>query len=59
MCDEVPDCKGDVIFIQRKEYEYLKKRNRVLGALEAGGVDNWDWYSDSINKYYPEYFEDD
>ena len=22
----------------------------VLNALEAGGVDNWDWYGESINE---------
>lgn len=23
-----------------------------LNALEAGGVDNWEWYGDSINDYF-------
>lgn len=27
----------------------LVEAEAVLNALEAGGVDNWDWYGDSIN----------
>lgn len=28
----------------------LLKAEAVLNALEAGGVDNWDWYGKSINE---------
>ncbi|MFW9873276.1 MAG: hypothetical protein ACFFG0_09255 [Candidatus Thorarchaeota archaeon] len=48
----------DTVTISVKEYNYLWSRDRVLQALEAGGVDNWEWYSDSINKWYPEYFDE-
>lgn len=41
------------------ELERLKKRERLLLALEAGGVDNWEWYGDSINDHYPEHFKDE
>lgn len=27
----------------------LLEAEAVLNALEAGGVDNWDWYGESIN----------
>ena len=38
--------------ISNKEYEELLDRNRKLSALEAGGVDNWEWYSESLSQYY-------
>lgn len=38
--------------ISKKEYEELLDRNRKLSALEAGGVDNWEWYSESLSQYY-------
>lgn len=34
--------------ITQKEYDNLLKRDKVLSALEAGGVDNWEWYSESL-----------
>lgn len=30
----------------------------VLQALEAGGVDNWCWYSESRQDYLNDYFSD-
>lgn len=40
--------------ISKKEYEELLHRNEVLNALEAGGVDNWQWYGDSLRQYFGE-----
>ena len=34
--------------ISRGEYERLLARDKKLAALEAGGVDNWEWYDESI-----------
>ena len=49
------------VVIPRKEYERLQRRDDMLSGLEGGGVDNWQWYSDSLKdyhrKYYPEDFE--
>ena len=28
----------------------LEKSERVLDALYAGGVDNWEWYDDSLEE---------
>lgn len=46
-----------------KEVKRLRQRDDMLSGLEAGGVDNWDWYSESLKdynrKYYPEDFEDE
>ncbi|MEW4567402.1 hypothetical protein AB1L88_05990 [Tautonia sp. JC769] len=30
-------------------YRRLKCAELKLDMLEAGGVDNWDWYGDSLN----------
>lgn len=36
--------------------EELEDRDKKLTALELGGVDNWEWYSESLQDYY---FEDE
>lgn len=44
---------GDkTIKISYKDYEELLDRDRLLAALESGGVDNWEWYGESISQYY-------
>lgn len=32
------------------EIERLRKRDAILSALEAGGVDNGEWYSESLRE---------
>ena len=39
------------IVISKKEYEILIDSQMKLQALENGGVDNWEWYSDSLEEY--------
>ena len=39
-----------LIEVTHTEYEYLKQRDQELSALEAGGVDNWEGYSDSLKE---------
>lgn len=34
--------------ISMGEYDNLLKRVEILQALEAGGVDNWQWYDESL-----------
>ena len=34
------------------EYQELVDRAGRLFALEAGGVDNWEWYDECISEYY-------
>lgn len=36
--------------ITMKEYNELLKRDEILTALEAGGVDNWEWYGESLKE---------
>jgi len=44
--------------ITEEEYKNLVHRNEVLEALEQGGVDNWEWYGESIQQYFKEEAED-
>lgn len=32
----------------------LENRDAILCALEAGGVDNWEWYGESIRDFFGE-----
>jgi hypothetical protein len=36
------------VTITTKEYEGLLEDQQILRALYAGGVDNWQWYSESL-----------
>lgn len=36
------------ITISKDEYISLLIDSEILGRLESGGVDNWEWYSESI-----------
>jgi len=36
------------ITITKAKYDELLLAQRKLDALEAGGVDNWEWYDDSL-----------
>lgn len=38
----------ELVTITKADYERLKLDSKKLSALEAGGVDNWEWYSDSL-----------
>jgi hypothetical protein len=42
----------ETIVITKEEYELLLKRDFKLSCLEDGGVDNWEWYSESLEPYY-------
>lgn len=33
------------------EYYQLKRAQAMLRALEAGGVDNWDWHHEAYMEY--------
>lgn len=42
----------ETICISRVEYQKLLDDSKKLSCLEAGGVDNWDWYSESLEGCY-------
>lgn len=44
--------KGTNQMITKEEYDNLIHRNEILEALEQGGVDNWEWYGESLNNYF-------
>lgn len=39
---------SDTVTISEAEYTRLLMDEKILAALEAGGVDNWEWYSESL-----------
>ena len=39
---------NETVTIPLSEYKKLKRRDRILTLLEAGGVDNWEWYGESL-----------
>jgi len=42
-----------------EKYKSLLDDSRKLAALEAGGVDNWEWYGESLKEYYAENEKDE
>jgi len=40
----------DEVVIKVKKFEYLLERDRILSALEAAGVDNWEGYSEAFEE---------
>ena len=37
--------------ITMHEYQELLNRDKKLSALERGGVDNWEWYEESLKEF--------
>jgi hypothetical protein len=42
------------VTISADYYLDLIRAELILAALEAGGVDNWDWYGDSVDTIRPQ-----
>lgn len=40
--------------VSAKELKELKRAKAKLDALEAGGVDNWEWYGESLKEFRKE-----
>lgn len=38
----------ETVTISKEEYEELLESQKILDALYAGGVDNWEWYDASL-----------
>lgn len=45
------------VTISENELRYLVRCRCELEALQSGGVDNWSWYSESIDNYVKDYFD--
>ena len=41
--------------IEESRLKQLLESEARLDALEWGGVDNWEWYGESLNQYLDEY----
>jgi len=39
----------DTVTILKSEYTQLRIAQEQLRRLEVGGVDNWEWYGESMN----------
>lgn len=39
----------EAIIIPKNEFADLLRDSDKLSRLECGGVDNWDWYDESLN----------
>jgi hypothetical protein len=47
-----PNTDKETVIITKEEYDSLLEDSRVLAALHAGGVDNWEWYDVSLEGIY-------
>lgn len=45
------------VIINAKELAELLTAAHILSALTAGGVDNWEWYGQSLRDYEKEFGE--
>lgn len=43
-----------MVEISKSEYEKMQRQIAKLAALEAGGVDNWEFYGDSLEDWHKE-----
>lgn len=46
-----------MVEITEERLKELEKRDEKLSALESGGVDNWEWYEDSLEEFWKKYEE--
>lgn len=47
--------KNKKVIISAKELAQLLTVNNTLIALESGGVDNWEWYGQSLRDFEKEF----
>lgn len=40
------------------EVQKLEKDSKLLAALQAGGVRDWEWFEASIDEHFPEYWNE-
>jgi len=50
-------CYKKMYAVKKDDYAHLLKRDFRLECLENGGVDNWEWYGESLNAYNEKYGE--
>lgn len=42
------------VTVKKSEYDKMQRELSKLHALEAGGVDNWDYYGDALAEWFKE-----
>lgn len=47
-----PKVNGGKVMWPEEKIEELLDRDFKLRCLENGGVDNWDWYGESLEEYW-------
>lgn len=45
---------GETVTISKREYDDLQRAFLKFNALQAGGVDDWDWYGEAMQEYMKE-----
>lgn len=53
------DVPEDYVIVPTDRFNELLRNERILYALEAAGVDNWEWYGDALEEFWEEEDEDD
>jgi hypothetical protein len=55
--DSIADLKNEDVstLISKTEIMRLNKRDYKLNCLEAGGVDNWEWFDESLKDFRERY----
>lgn len=48
----------EYILLTINKYKELESDSFKLQCLENGGVDNWQWYSESLTEWYKKYYPD-
>lgn len=43
------DFDEELVLVGKKELAQLKADSKTLRLLHAGGVDNWEWYYESLH----------
>lgn len=51
--------KEELVTITKEQLEKLKRSQRLLQALQAGGVDNWEQYYEATRDFYRDEYGDE
>lgn len=45
----------EYVLVPKREFQYMVESYLMMLAGEAGGVDNWDWWGESISEFITTY----
>ena len=49
---EKTDVPDGYVLVSIKDFNRMEDDSMKLAALERGGVDNWEWYGESLTSYW-------